>query len=52
MQELFLGPVAIWFTVPAIFGTVFFSLRTVAMFVGGAEGGADVDVDIDVDLWK
>ena len=50
MQELFFGPVATWFTVPAIVGTVFFSLRTLAMFVGGAETGMDVDVDFDVDL--
>ncbi len=50
MQELFFGPVAIWFTVPAIVGTVFFSLRTLAMFVGGAETGMDVDIDVDFDV--
>ncbi len=49
MQELFLGPFAIWFTVPAIVGTVFFSLRTLAMLVGGADTGVDVDVDVDLD---
>ena len=50
MQELFFGPVAIWFTVPAIAGTVFFSLRTLLMLVGGADTGVDVDVDFDVDV--
>ena len=50
MQELFFGPVVIWFTVPAIVGTVFFSLRTLAMLVGGAETDMDIDVDFDVDV--
>ncbi len=50
MQELFFGPVAIWFTVPAIVGTVFFSLRTLAMLVGGAETGMDLDLDVDFDV--
>ena len=50
MQELFFGPVAIWFTVPAIVGTVFFSLRTLAMLVGGAETGMDLDIDVDFDV--
>ena len=50
MQELFFGPVAIWFTVPAIAGTVFFSLRTLLMLVGGADTGVDADVDFDVDV--
>lgn len=50
MQELFFGPVVIWFTVPAIVGTVFFSIRTLAMLVGGADSGMDVDVDFDVDV--
>ena len=50
MTELFFGPIAVWFTVPALVGTLFFSLRTALMFVGGAEGGADADFDIDVDV--
>ncbi len=50
MSELFFGPVATWFTVPAVVGTLFFSLRTALMFVGGADGGADADVDFDVDV--
>lgn len=54
MQELLFGPVAVWFTVPALVGTVFFGLRTLSMLIGGAEtgmdGGVDVDVDFDVDV--
>ncbi|MCH7475788.1 MAG: hypothetical protein IIA27_14115, partial [Gemmatimonadetes bacterium] len=50
MSELFFGPIATWFTVPAVLGTLFFSLRTALMFVGGADGGADADVDFDVDV--
>ena len=52
MQELILGPVAIWFGVPALVGTVFFTLRMALMLVGGADAdtGFDVDVDFDVDV--
>ena len=50
MSELFFGPIALWFTVPAFLGTVFFSLRLALMFVGGVDGGADADVDFDVDV--
>jgi membrane protein implicated in regulation of membrane protease activity len=50
MQELFLGPVAVWFTIPALVGTVFFSLRTLSMLVGGAESGVDADFDVDLDV--
>ncbi len=52
MQELILGPVAIWFGVPALVGTTFFTLRMGLMLVGGvdADAGFDVDVDIGVDV--
>ena len=52
MQELILGPVAIWFGVPALVGTAFFTLRTAMMLVGGvdADTGFDVDVDVDFDI--
>ncbi len=52
MQELILGPVAIWFGVPALAGTAFFTLRTALMLVGGvdADTGFDVDVDVDFDI--
>ena len=52
MQELILGPVAIWFGVPALVGTAFFTLRTAMMLVGGvdADTGFDVDVDVDFDV--
>jgi hypothetical protein len=50
MTELFFGPIAVWFTVPAFVGTLFFSLRTALMFVGGAEGGVDADFDVDIDV--
>ena len=46
MQELILGPVAIWFGVPALLGTVFFSLRMMMMLVGGADADAGLDVDV------
>ena len=49
MSELFFGPVAIWFGIPAILGTTFFSLRMAMMLIGG-EVDADVDVDVDVDF--
>jgi hypothetical protein len=43
-MELLFGDNAAWYTVPAIIGTAFFSLRIVLMMIGM---GADVDVDID-----
>jgi hypothetical protein len=54
MTAMLFGPVAIWFSVPALVGTAFFTLRTVVMLVGGdadsGAGGVDVDVDAtDVD---
>ena len=49
MSNLFFGSPAAWFTVPAIIGTLFFSLRTALMFVGGGDTGLDADVDFDVD---
>jgi hypothetical protein len=50
MQELILGPVAIWFGVPALVGTAFFTLRLIATLVGGADGDAGIDMDVDVDV--
>ncbi len=50
MLELILGPVAIWFGVPALVGTSFFTLRMALMLVGGADVDADFDVDVDVDF--
>ena len=50
MSELFLGPIAIWFSVPAILGTTFFTLRMGLMLIGGdtdADMGADLEVDFD-----
>lgn len=40
MQELLFGPVTVWFGVPAVLGTMFFTLRLLMMLVGG-----DVDTD-------
>lgn len=48
MQELMMGPVAIWFGVPALVGTAFFTLRLIATLVGGADGDAGIDMDVDV----
>lgn len=51
MLELILGPVAIWFGVPALVGTAFFTLRMAMMLIGGetdADAGMDVDMDVDV----
>lgn len=48
MSELFFGPVAIWFAIPAIVGTTFFTLRLVLMLVGGDGDAAGVDADFDV----
>jgi hypothetical protein len=49
MMDLFFGPVAIWFGIPALVGTAFFALRTTLMLVGGAmdadAGGVDTDFD-------
>jgi hypothetical protein len=50
MQELILGPVAIWFGVPALVGTAFFTLRMALMLVGGADTDVGFDVDVDVDF--
>ncbi len=47
MSNLFFGFPAAWFTVPAIVGTLFFSLRTALMFVGGGDTGLDADVDFN-----
>ena len=49
MSNLFFGFPAAWFTIPAIVGTLFFSLRMALMFIGGGDTGLDADVDFDVD---
>jgi hypothetical protein len=46
MQELILGPGAVWFGVPALIGTFFFALRLGTMLIGGAD--ADVGADADI----
>lgn len=47
LMDLFLGPVAIWFGLPALVGTGFFLLRVLSMALGGfdAEAGADLGGD-------
>jgi hypothetical protein len=50
MSDLFFGVPAVWFAVPAIIGTLFFTLRLGLMFVGGVESGLDADVDVDFDV--
>lgn len=49
MSELFFGPIAIWFSIPAILGSTFFTLRMGLMLIGG-DADADVGVDVDVDF--
>lgn len=49
MSDLFFGPIAVWFTIPALVGTVFFTLRTAMMLIGG-DMDADVDVGVDVEF--
>ena len=53
MQDILFGPVASWFSIPALVGTAFFVLRTLLMLLGGdADSGlADADIDAgDFDL--
>ena len=45
MMDLFFGPVTVWFGIPAVLGTVFFTLRMMLMLIGG-----DADADMDVEL--
>lgn len=46
MRDLIFGPVTIWFGVPALVGTAFFSLRMLMMLIGGDGDldGGDVEV--------
>jgi hypothetical protein len=49
-MEILFGPGAIWFGVPAVVGTAFFTIRTATMLIGGdadgdMSGGFDVEVD-------
>lgn len=49
MADLIFGPVTIWFGVPALVGTAFFSLRMLMMLVGG-DGDVDAgDVEVAAD---
>lgn len=48
MPEPLIADGALWFSVPAILGTIFFVLRLVFLFAGG-DGGMDADVNVDVD---
>jgi hypothetical protein len=47
MRDLLFGPVAIWFSIPAIVGTAFFALRTLLMLVGGDADSGLGDADLD-----
>lgn len=44
MMETFLGGIAAWFTVPAVFGTLYFVIQLVFQGIG-----ADTDLDADFD---
>ena len=46
MQDLLFGPVTIWFGVPAIVGTMFFTIRLLMMFIGGDVDGDAGDVEV------
>lgn len=47
MFDLLFDNGAAWFSIPAIVGTVFFTIRIVLLLVGGA---ADMDLDLDADV--
>lgn len=46
MQELLFGPVTVWFGVPAVVGTMFFTARLLMMLVGGDLDGDAGDVEV------
>lgn len=50
MEQLFFGDFAPWFAVPALVGTGFFLVRTVMMFVTGAEMDLHVEDGAGFDL--
>ncbi len=50
MEQLFFGDLAPWFTVPALVGSGFFLIRTLLMFVTGAEMDLHVDDGAGFDL--
>ena len=50
MEQLFFGDLAPWFSVPALVGTGFFLIRTLLMFVTGAEMDLHVDDGAGFDL--
>lgn len=45
MMQQFLGDYAVWFTVPAVAGTLYFAIQ---MLFQGLGGDADFDMDMDV----
>ena len=54
MEQLFFGDRALWFTIPALVGTAFFTLRIVLMLIMGhgaadfhLEDGSALDLDLD-----
>jgi hypothetical protein len=48
-MELFFGDNAAWYTIPAIVGTTFFTLRIVLMLVGLGHGDLEINHDIHPD---
>ncbi len=50
MPDILMADGAVWFSVPAILGTLFFAIRMVGLLAGGGDGGLDIDIDVDVDL--
>ncbi len=47
MPQALITDGALWFSIPAIVGSIFFVLRLLLMFVGGGDLGLDADVDLD-----
>ncbi|MCI0362355.1 MAG: hypothetical protein L0Y44_12030 [Phycisphaerales bacterium] len=50
MHDFFFADNAGWFTIPAVLGTIFFSIRLLIMMVGGHAGDLSLDVDHGGDL--
>lgn len=48
MSDIFFGPGAIWFGIPAVVGTAFFTLRLALMLIGG-DSDADMSGDVEFD---
>jgi hypothetical protein len=47
MPEALVSDGALWFSVPAIVGSIFFALRLIFLFAGGGDLGVDADFDLD-----